>query len=493
MNIDLLVGTVLGAVVLALLLSHLVNLVARVTFGRRWVPDTGFVFALAGVALGLLVLFVHPGPLMEKLGAAGFVTASLGLFLAGVVEWVWHKRRLGPRLVSVRPPVGCLVLSAVICGSLLWTGIDELVKAGLDSTLHLATRISSTVFLLTVAVYFLVWLGFAGLELRERGCLTFSHHATWSEVESYRWKASGADWLTLELKGRGRAVPAMTGFLVPLAKKGPIDDVLRQRIPDATVASDLTPPKESMPWADASALLDRDELVVAQRAFRSELEVRASDGTCLCRVGPGRLGERFVMDKAGKQKFLAIKQSASATQHRSYQVFGPPGGEMLGCLQLKKPRSNEWEILDASQVPIGTVVRDASAPDLLHVRLNDHEVGTIVRWASLFLSENCRVRFLFGVRSPEERSLVLAAALLVMSVGALREVSVKRIVRLLVRLMLFLFGLAACASGALAGAMLFVAAHPRPGYWEWIIAAVLLVAAGSAMMILAYRLGRPRR
>lgn len=267
MSIDLLVGIVLGAVVLVQALLYLVTLATGVVVLRRRgialllksVSDPGFCIVLAGSLLGLFVLLFHPGPVMEKLGAAGFLAGSLGLFPGGVVEWLRRRNQLGRLLTSVRRPVGCLVLVVVLCGFVLWRGIDDLLWPAQSTTPYLATRISYGVFSLTVAAYFFLWLGFSGLELRELGCVTFFQHAAWTKLESYRWEAIAAEWLTLELTARERAGPVMTASSVPLARKQSIDDVLRQHIPDATFSPDLAPPEKTRRWAAWFGLREREK------------------------------------------------------------------------------------------------------------------------------------------------------------------------------------------------------------------------------------------
>jgi hypothetical protein len=113
MTINLVIGAVSGGFVLVLFLLGLGARVETVVFPnsrvvdplREHIPGADFGFYFAGSLLGLLMLTLHPGPIMEKLGAAGFVAASLG-GLGDVVKWLRRRRHLGPRLMSVRAPVG---------------------------------------------------------------------------------------------------------------------------------------------------------------------------------------------------------------------------------------------------------------------------------------------------------------------------------------------------------------------------------------------------
>ena len=487
MNGYLVFGTLMGAVVLVGVLRDLVILAATVPLGRKRGLDASQQkgFALSGVVLGMLVLLLHPGPVMEKLGAAGFTAASIGLFLRDFVTWLCLKRQLGPRLISVRRPVGCLVLCVVVFGSGVLGVIDESVHPAPDNTCHLVTRISFSLFWLTALIYSFVWLGFAGLELRQHGYLTFSHRSRWSDLESYRWKGDGTGWLTLELKHRDSPVPRIIP-LIPLAQKTPTDNVLRQHIADASVESDLTSAEESMPWADASTMVGRDELTVVQRAFRSlsHLAVLASDGTLLSRVKPAGLGDHLLTDKAANHKFLALKPSHAVTSCKSYQVFGAPDGRLLGSLQLKKPRSNEWEILADDDLPVGSVARDAAAHDVSYVHLSDQPIATIKR-LTLFLSTRCRLEFSPGDHTLQDRSLALAAAVLLISIGQRSEFSARRVVRLL----LIAFGFISCATGALFSVILlfFVLNHPEPLLlWPFGVG-VALAGTGIALIMLGRR------
>jgi len=83
MNHSLFFGALMGAAVLVLILLGLVNQASAMLFGQQGVLDTfqlpGWV--LVGAVLGIVVLLLHPGPVKEKLDAAGSVAASVGLFV----------------------------------------------------------------------------------------------------------------------------------------------------------------------------------------------------------------------------------------------------------------------------------------------------------------------------------------------------------------------------------------------------------------------------
>jgi hypothetical protein len=236
-----------------------------------------------------------------------------------------------------------------------------------------------------------------------------------------------------------------------------------------------------MPWADASTMVGRDELTVVQRAFRfhSHLAVLASDGTLLSRVKSAGLGNHFLTDKAANHKFLALKPSHAVTSCKSYQVFGAPDGRPLGSLQLKKPRSNEWEILADDDLPVGSVARDAAAHDVSYVHLSDQPIATIKRSLSLFLSTRCRLEFSSGDHSLQDRSLALAAAVLLISIGQRSEFSARRVVRVL----LITFGLISCATSAFFSVILLFSPWP----WLGVGVGVVLAGTGIGLILLGRR------
>jgi hypothetical protein len=80
-------------------------------------------------------------------------------------------------------------------------------------------------------------LGYAGVELREQGCVKFSKSATWSELGSYRWESRNGTTATLDiLPASGPLLPSTgTRFpfarvRVPVARKTEIEAILNARL-----------------------------------------------------------------------------------------------------------------------------------------------------------------------------------------------------------------------------------------------------------------------
>jgi hypothetical protein len=145
-------------------------------------------FVVPCVGLATAAFSFYPGDLPQR---KSFAEAIMLIYLTWghVIRWLGCRARAGALLWALHPPLpivippGLVLLFAGICDALMLTGVSN-EPAGL-----LLIGVSQVHSLSAVAYLFLFMA--TGIELREKGCVTFFRFVGWSQIESYNWTWSG--------------------------------------------------------------------------------------------------------------------------------------------------------------------------------------------------------------------------------------------------------------------------------------------------------------
>jgi tRNA A-37 threonylcarbamoyl transferase component Bud32 len=180
-------------------------------------------YLLPGAILAGVALCCYPGELADRKSLA-FSIFFCSFWWGGVIEWLWHRVQAGQLSVALRASLPTVVFFGLVFGFLAITIVFEPSDQG-DTFVQGFSRING------VSAFVYIFLRISvGLELRKRGCVSFSRLVRWEEIDSYAWEQSQQQ-LSLQLKLRNSPLP-LEG-MVSQAKKDIADQILRQYLPDA--------------------------------------------------------------------------------------------------------------------------------------------------------------------------------------------------------------------------------------------------------------------
>jgi predicted Ser/Thr protein kinase len=183
-------------------------------------------------ALGLL--YFYPGDWADRkqLAEAAILVPFVGAF---VFRWLRWKRQAGPLLLALRvlwlPAILAVLfgLGVVLVneGQRLFGGLpaspaDPFMQAwywfldlwlvGGSVPAFPAAPLVSVSFLIKIFCWYLFLFlaaGFMGMDIRERGCVTFKAFIPWEDILTLEWKPSTRDHVMLLLKRRNKASPLL--------------------------------------------------------------------------------------------------------------------------------------------------------------------------------------------------------------------------------------------------------------------------------------------
>lgn len=243
-------------------------------------------------------------------------------------------------------------------------------------------------------------------------------------------------------------------------------------------------------------MLDADQMIVTRRPFGSDLHFAGPDGECLGLGRPGlqpfgmgrakRLALRLFADSAGQDEVLAIHGEAALNEAASLSVVDARTGEECAGLRLKMLPQISWQITDAEQEPLGTVVADYGDAQTAVVQFDDQVVCNVRRSQRVggFGTDTWEVKFNRSVEEPRHRRAVLAAVLVLMVCAWPGGIVSKNILRTLSRIL----GACLCVSGVFTTVVVAVISA-RGGNLPWEAYAIpgFIASLGLAMMIVRFR------
>jgi hypothetical protein len=208
-------GIALEAMLLLMLfLASLGGLTAFISKARGKLPEASWTSLLVSglwfaISVGILLIWFHtPDPLGQNRPALS-ILVTIGLW-ASIISWRLQRVHAGPLLLATRRPLAArrplgvlgglgLALPWVIFGLLLG---GEVVNA-IRKTGDVFAGASDAMATATLVVYLLAAL-FAGLEFRQRGCVTFSRFVPREQIQCYELSSKGR---ILKLTLRGNQPP----------------------------------------------------------------------------------------------------------------------------------------------------------------------------------------------------------------------------------------------------------------------------------------------
>jgi hypothetical protein len=247
---------------------------------------------------------------------------------------------------------------------------------------------------------------------------------------------------------------------------------------------------------DNMTLLDANQMIVRRRPFGSDLRFVGPNGECL---GLGRLGfqpfgvgraKRFALrlfaDSAGQDAVLAIHGEAAFNEGASLSVVDANTGEECAGLRLKMLPQISWQITDAQQESLGTVVADYGDAQTAVVQFDDQVVCTVRRSQRFggFGTDTWEIEFNRSAEEPEHRLAVLAAVLVLMVCAWPGVVVSKNILRTLS----LILGACLCSAGVFTTVVVAVISA-QGGDPPWAAYAIpgFIALLGVAMMIVRFR------
>ena len=215
-------------------------------------------FLMPGVLIGLAVVCFYPTNLETRRSLAVDLTL-IALYVGCVVNWLWGRRQAGPLVLALRIPwriSWAIMLVLCVCfGVLLVDKMNELIHAA-ERPGDLLANVSAQVSSLSGFGFLLLLVGF-GMEIHQRGCVTFSRFLPWAEIESYGWKQP-RDWgqsawvkdvIMLQLKLRDNPLPLLRS--VYPAHQEQVDRLLAEHLP-RSVPDPAEPAEDPVAAAEAA-------------------------------------------------------------------------------------------------------------------------------------------------------------------------------------------------------------------------------------------------
>jgi hypothetical protein len=194
-------------------------------------------YMLSAPLAATLVLCFYQGDLADRTTLA--FALLLCYFYAGqTVQWLWRRKQAGPLVMALHAPGAVFFGSVLVLFGILL--IANLVN-GSAQTRDTLVHVCSSITVLSGLAFLLLWVC-AGVQLRKMGCVTFSRFVPWEAIEGCEWKPSGSkDRLLFLLKLKLRESPAVFLATVHPAKKGAIDRILMEHLPQSAHPTDSDP------------------------------------------------------------------------------------------------------------------------------------------------------------------------------------------------------------------------------------------------------------
>jgi hypothetical protein len=218
------------ALMLLLALSRLPVLIGRARGKYPNVPpdpatDWGL---MPGAVVALGVLCFYPGDWADRKQLAE-AAVFIPFTWASMLGWLWRKRQAGPLLLTLRAPWPLTVLFGFYFSLIIFTDVSRLFDGSAFSADPLVSVCS---LVKNVSLYlFLFLLLAAGMDLRERGCVTFTRFLPWEQITAQEWKPTARGYVLLQLHLRNKAFPIIKS--VRAGQREQAERILRERLPPA--------------------------------------------------------------------------------------------------------------------------------------------------------------------------------------------------------------------------------------------------------------------
>ena len=249
---------------------------------------------------------------------------------------------------------------------------------------------------------------------------------------------------------------------------------------------------------ESMTLFHVDRMVVSRSPFGSDLRFVGPHGEFLGMgrprthlfgfAGPKGLSLHLLADPAGQEEVLTIHRRALLNQAAPVCVVDAATGEKCASLQLIMAPRVSWQIADAEQQPLGTVVADHGDAQTAVVQFDDRVACRVARSQRIggFGTATWEVEFDRFAADPERRRVVLAAVLLLMVCAWPGGIVSKNILRTLS----WIFGACLCVAGLGTVVVVAVFSAIHGGNLPWIAYAVpgLVALLGLAMMVVRFRI-----
>jgi tRNA A-37 threonylcarbamoyl transferase component Bud32 len=183
---------------------------------------------LPGAAVALGVLFLYPSDWVDRKQLAE-AAVFIPFTWASIAGWLWRRRQAGPRRLFLRPLKGFPLLFGIFLG----TGIFiDAMKLFTDKPISADSVIQYSGFLKNLSLYVFTygWV-IAGMDLRARGCLTFTRFVPWEQIRAWEWTRPTKGYVVLVLKPRQTALPLVKN--VREDQKERAEQVLRKFLPQS--------------------------------------------------------------------------------------------------------------------------------------------------------------------------------------------------------------------------------------------------------------------
>jgi hypothetical protein len=183
---------------------------------------------LPGAAVALGVLCLYPGDWADRKQLAE-AAIFIPFTWASALGWLWRRRQAGPLLLALRALLPLAIPLGLLLGMAAVIDTARLIEGDTPSS----DRLVNVCFLIkNVSLYLFLFLWtVAGVELRERGCVTFTRFVPWDQIEAQEWKPTNRSYVLLQLKLRNKAFPLIKS--VRAGQRERAEQILKERLPHA--------------------------------------------------------------------------------------------------------------------------------------------------------------------------------------------------------------------------------------------------------------------